>query len=450
MDTFFKLKEKGTTVKTEVIAGLTTFATMAYILAVNVNILSATGLDEGALFIATALAAIIGTVAMALLANMPFALAPGMGLNAFFAYTVVLGMGFTPQLALAAVLTEGLIFIILSKTGIRKMLFNAIPHGLKCAVGAGIGMFIIFIGLKNAGVVVADGATFVAMGNLQSAAPALALIGTILTVFLVVKKVKGALLIGILATWFFGIVAQILGWYVVDPAIGLYDLIPSTIVSAPPSIAPTFGIVFQGFADIFTSGQTFISFIVVTFTFFFVDVFDTVGTVAGVATKAKMLNDKGELDNIDNIFMADAIATTAGAILGTSTTTTYVESAAGVQEGGRTGLTSLVVALLFGLSLFFSPLFLTIPGFATATALIMVGVFMLEPISQMDLSNIEDSFPLAITLITMPLFYSISHGLAFGFISYVLVKIAAKKFHEISPLMWILAIIFTLQMVFFG
>ncbi len=449
LNNFFKIPQKGTTTRTEFIAGLTTFATMAYILAVNVNILSASGLDGGAVFVATALAAIIGTVAMAFLANLPFALAPGMGLNAFFAYTVVIGLGHTPQFALAAVLVEGLIFIILSKSGIRTKLFNAIPLTLKYAVGAGIGLFIIFIGLKNAGVVVANGGTLVGAGDFTLAAPALALIGIAITIFLLMRKVKGALLFGIFITWILGIIAQSMGWYVVNPDVGNFPLIPSAIISLPPSIMPTLGLCFSGFAEAFASSSSILSFIAVTFTFLFVDIFDTLGTLSGVASKAGLLNQKGELEKADQALLADSIATTAGALLGTSTTTTYIESAAGIQEGGRTGLTALVTAGFFALSLLFSPIFLTIPAFATATALVVTGLLMIEPIRNMDLSNLEEVIPLGITIISMPLFSSISAGLAFGLITYVIVKVSARKYKDISLLMWILSIIFAIQLVFF-
>jgi len=450
MEKFFKLKEKGTNVKTEVLAGITTFATMAYILAVNPNILSASGLESGAVFVATALASVIGTVAMALLAGMPFALAPGMGLNAFFAYTVVLGMGFSPQFALAAVFVEGLIFIILSVTGVRRKLFGALPLTLKYAIGAGIGMFIIFIGLQNAGVVLGNPATMVAMGKLTDAAPALCVVGVFLTIMLLLKKVKGALLIGIFATWFLGIVAYLAGWYVVDFDAGLYPVIPdvASLISLPPSLAPTFGIFIDGFKEIFVDTSSVLSFLTVMITFLLVDLFDTLGTLAGVASKAKMLDKDGNLPKADQALLADAIATSAGAVLGTSTTTTYIESAAGVQEGGRSGLTGIVVAILFALSLFFSGIFLAIPAFATATALVVVGILMLEPLAGLKLDDLEVAIPTGVTIITMPLFYSISHGLAFGFISYVVVKIALGKFKEINILMWVMTAIFIAQLVF--
>ena len=444
----FKLQQKGTTVRTEVIAGITTFATMAYILAVNPDILSAAGLDSGAVFVATALGTAIGTVCMALMANLPFAMAPGMGLNAFFAYTVVIGMGYAWQFAMAAVFVEGIIFIILSKSGIRTMLFNAIPLTLKYAVGAGIGLFIVFIGLKNAGVVIADDATFVALGNLKNAGPAVALIGVIITIFLLLKRVKGALLIGIIVTWAIGVIAQLAGWYVIDPAAGNYDLIPRSVASLPPSLAPTFGKLFNGFKDVFADSGNFLNFLSVVIAFLFVDIFDTVGTLAGVASKADMLNEKGELEKVSNALLADAIGTTAGSILGTSTVTTYLESAAGVQEGGRTGLTGIVTSVFFLLSLFLAPIFLTIPGFATATALVVVGLLMVEPIKNMKLENLEELIPLGITIVAMPLFYSISTGLAFGFITFVIVKLATGKAREISVLMWVLTVIFLLQLIF--
>ena len=444
---FFKLEEKGSDIKTEIIAGITTFATMAYILAVNSNVLGAAGLDGGAVFVATAVASVIGTVAMGLLANLPFAMAPGMGLNAFFAYTVVLGMGYSPQFAMAAVLAEGVIFIILSLTGIRTRLFNAIPLTLKYAVGAGIGLFIIFIGLQNSGVVV-GGATLVEMGNLRQAGPAIALIGVVITIILLARKVKGALLIGIIITWIIGIIAQLAGWYHVDVGAGVYSLIPSAIVSAPPSLAATFGLCFKGVAEIFKGTGSILSFLSVMFTFLFVDIFDTLGTLAGVASKAKMLDEKGELPKASQALLADAIGTTVGAILGTSTVTTYIESAAGVQEGGRSGLTAIVTSFFFLISLFLSPLFLTIPGFATAAALIVVGILMIEPLRGIKFDNFEELVPLGLTIIAMPVFYSISHGLAFGMISYVIVKVAVGKVKEISILMWILTVIFLLQMIF--
>lgn len=449
LDSFFKIKLKGSTVRTEVLAGLTTFATMAYILAVNVSILSATGLDQGALFVATALAAIIGTVLMGLLANLPFALAPGMGLNAFFAYTIVFGMGYSPQFALAAVFVEGIVFIILSVTNVRTKLFKAIPLSLKSAMGGGIGLFIMFIGMKNAGIVVANEGTLIGMGSVAKPEVAFALIGTFVVCALLIKNVKGALLIGIGITWFLGIIAQLTGFYTVDVAAGAYSLLPEKIIDAPPSIMPTLGLCFAGFGEIFSNTSSIFDFLIVAFSLLFVDIFDTLGTLSGVASKANMLDKNGNLENSDQAFLADAIATAAGAVLGTSTTTTYVESAAGVVAGGRTGLTAIVVAILFGLSLFFAPIFLTIPGFATATALIAVGILMVEPIKHLNFESLEDLVPLVITMVTMPFFSSISDGLFFGIISYIVVKAAKKKFSEISPVLWVAAIIFILKLIFF-
>lgn len=445
MEKFFKLQEHGTNVKTEVIAGITTFFTMAYILAVNPSILGDAGLDNGAVFVATALASVIGTVLMALLANMPFALAPGMGLNAFFAYTVVLGMGYSPQFALAAVFVEGVIFMILSVTNVRTAIFNAIPNELKIAVGAGIGAFIFFIGLQNSGIVGDNAATLVSPGA-WSAPVVLALIGFIIVIILMIKNVKGALLIAILATWVLGIIAQLAGLYQVDPAVGNYSLIPSAIISMPPSIAPTFAQCFA-FGEIFSSASSIFSFITVMFAFLFVDCFDTIGTVMGVATKANMLKEDGTLPKSGEILLADAIATTAGAVLGTSTTTTYVESAAGVSEGGRTGLTALVVAAGFALSLLFAPLFLTIPAFATACALMAVGILMFEPLRKLDMGKMEVLIPVAVTVFTMPLFYSISDGLIYGVLSWTVVKIAGGKARDVSALVWVLDILFILKLV---
>lgn len=440
----FHLSERGTDVKTEVIAGATTFATMAYILAVNPQILSAAGLDSGALFVATALASIVGTVAMALLANMPFALAPGMGLNAFFAYTVVIGMGYSPQFALTAVLVEGVLFIVLSVTKVRTAIFNAIPNTLKIAVGAGIGLFIFFIGLQNAGIVVNNDATLVGIGDLRSPTVILALIGIIITIVLMVKKVKGGLLIGIGSTWVVGIIFQLIGWYAVNPDAGNFSLIPTAIISFPPSLLPTLGQCFD-FSGVFADSGSTVSFLVVMFSFLFVDCFDTIGTVMGIATKANMLNEDGSLDKSDKILLADAIATTAGAIFGTSTTTTYVESAAGVSEGGRTGLTAMVVSAGFALSLFFAPIFLAIPGFATACALVAVGIYMIEPIRKLDLENLEILIPTVFAMVTMPLFYSISDGLIFGVLSYIVMQIALRK--KVNAVVAVLGVLFVLKLI---
>lgn len=445
MEKFFQLEKHGTNVKTEIIAGATTFFTMAYILAVNPSILGDAGLDNGAVFVATALASVVGTVLMGLLANMPFALAPGMGLNAFFAYTVVLGMGYTPQFALAAVLCEGIIFIILSVTKIRTMLFDAIPSELKVAVGAGIGAFIFFIGLQNSGIVGGNPATLVSPGEFSTPV-VLALLGFIVVIILMVKNVKGSLLIAIAITWVMGIIAQLMGLYQVNPEIGNYSLIPTAIVSLPPSIGPTFAKCFA-FGEIFSSAQSVLTFITVMFSFLFVDCFDTLGTVMGIATKANMLKEDGTLPNSEKVLLSDAIATAVGAVLGTSTTTTYVESAAGVTEGGRTGLTAIVVAIGFVLSLFFSPLFLTIPAFATACALMAVGIMMFEPLHKIDFGKMEVLIPVAVTIFTMPLFYSISDGLVYGILSWTVVKLAAGKARDISKLIWVLDILFIIKLI---
>ena len=448
LDRVFDVSGRGSSVKVEVLAGLTTFATMAYILPVNVNILSAAGLDGGAVFMATALGSVIGTVLMALLAGLPFALAPGMGLNAFFAYTVVLGMGYTPSFALAAVLVEGLIFIVLSRTGVRTALFNAIPTELRYAVSAGIGLFIMFIGLQNAGFIIGDPATLVAINpRLNTAAVALAIIGTAITLVFWLKKVRGALLLGILATWILGIVAQFAGWYVINPDAGAFSLIPSGILSPPPSLAPTFGLCFAGFAEAFSSAADIGRFFVVMLTFLYVDIFDTIGTLTGVATKAKMLDSNGELPGIKGALTADAVGTAAGAIMGTSTITTFVESAAGVEEGGRTGLTSMVTALCFLLSIFLYPIVGTIPGFATTCALVVVGVMMLEPLGGLDFSNPGQVIPAAFTVGLMVMGYSISAGLQWGVLSYLLVKLATGKAKEANKVVWVLGALFLIKIV---
>jgi len=448
LDRVFDVSGRGSSVKVEILAGLTTFATMAYILPVNVNILSAAGLDGGAVFMATALGSVIGTVLMALLAGLPFALAPGMGLNAFFAYTVVLGMGYTPSFALAAVLVEGLIFIVLSRTGVRTALFNAIPTELRYAVSAGIGLFIMFIGLQNAGFIIGDPATLVAINpRLNTAAVALAIIGTAITLVFWLKKVRGALLLGILATWILGIVAQFAGWYVINPDAGAFSLIPSGILSPPPSLAPTFGLCFAGFAEAFSSAADIGRFFVVMLTFLYVDIFDTIGTLTGVATKAKMLDSNGELPGIKGALTADAVGTAAGAIMGTSTITTFVESAAGVEEGGRTGLTSMVTALCFLLSIFLYPIVGTIPGFATTCALVVVGVMMLEPLGGLDFSNPGQVIPAAFTVGLMVMGYSISAGLQWGVLSYLLVKLATGKAKEANKVVWVLGALFLIKIV---
>lgn len=458
LEKLFKLKDNNTDIRTEVLAGITTFMTMAYILAVNPSILAAAGMDQGAVFTATALASFIGTLLMAFLANYPFALAPGMGLNAYFAYTVVLGMGYEWEVALTAVFIEGLIFIILSLTNVREAIFNAIPLNLKAAVSVGIGLFIAFIGLQNANIVI-GGATLVELFsidgyNLANGVEAgfnnvgitvlLAIIGVIITGILVIKNIKGNILWGILITWILGIICQFAGIYVPNPELGFYGLLPdfSNGLSIP-SIMPVFGkLQFDG---IFT-----LNFAVVIFAFLFVDMFDTIGTLIGVASKADMLDEDGKLPKIKGALMADAVATTAGAVLGTTTTTTFVESASGVTEGGKTGLTSVTTAVLFGLALFLSPIFLAIPSFATAPALIVVGFYMITNVVNIDFSDISEALPCYICIASMPFFYSISEGISMGVISYVALNLITGKAKEkkISLLMYVLAVLFILKYVF--
>lgn len=454
LEKFFKLKENNTNVKTEVMAGITTFMTMAYILAVNPNILSASGMDATAVLLATAIASFIGTICMALMANYPFALAPGMGLNAFFAFTVCSAdaYGYSWQIALLAVFVEGIIFIILSVTNVREAIFNAIPLTLKAAVSAGIGLFIAFIGLQNAKLVV-DSSTLVTYQNFKTdfssvgMGALLALIGVIITGIFMVKKVKGAILFGIIATWVLGILCELIGIYVPNPDLGMYSVIPSAIVSFDFSaLGNTFGKLFT--AD-FSTIKIF-EFVVIVFAFLFVDIFDTLGTLIGVATKADMLDEEGKLPKIKGALMADAVATTAGAVLGTSTTTTFVESASGVTEGGRTGLTAIVTGLLFLLSVIFSPLFLTIPSFATAPALIVVGFYMMASVMKIDWENALEAIPAFLCILCMPLMYSISEGIAIGVISWVLLHVCtgnAKK-EKVSVLMYILAVLFVLKYIF--
>ena len=458
LEKFFKLSENGTDVRTEIIAGITTFMTMAYILAVNPNVLSATGMDHGAVFTATALASLIGTLLMALFANYPFALAPGMGLNAYFAYTVVLGMGYTWQVALTAVFVEGIVFIVLSLTNVREQIFNTIPINLKSAVSVGIGLFIAFIGLQNAHIVI-GGATLVELFSLDGYNSStgleatasdvgitvlLAIIGVVITGILVIKNVKGNILWGILITWLLGIICQFTGLYVPNPDVSCYSLLPdfSNGLSIP-SLAPIFGkLQFDG---IFT-----LDFAVVVFAFLFVDMFDTIGTLIGVSSKANMLDEEGKLPQIKGALLADAIATTAGAVLGTSTTTTFVESASGVTEGGRTGLTAVTTAILFGLSLFLSPIFLAIPSFATAPALIIVGFYMLTNVVNIDFNDIAEAIPCYICILAMPFFYSISEGISMGVISYVALNLITGKVKDkkISGLMYVLAVLFILKYIF--
>lgn len=452
LEKLFKLKENKTNVKTEIIAGVTTFMTMAYILAVNPNILSATGMDANAVLIATALASFVGTVCMALFSNYPFALAPGMGLNAYFAYTVVLQMGYSWQIALLAVFVEGIIFIILSLTNVREAIFNAIPMTLKSAVSVGIGLFVAFIGLQDAKLIVHSDATLITYqtfkGELFSSVGVgaiLALIGVLITAILLVKKVKGGILLGIFATWILGILAELVGIYVPNPDAGMYSTIPSALISFDlSSFGLTFGQVFKAdFASI-----DWINFIVVVFAFLFVDIFDTLGTLIGVSSKADFLDKDGKLPKIKGALFADSIATTVGAIFGTSTTTTYVESASGVTAGGRTGLTAIVTGLLFLLSMFFSPLFLTIPSFAIAPALITVGFYMMGSVVKINFEEMSEAIPAFLTILFMPLAYSISEGIAVGVISYTLINLICGKFKKLTPLMYILTVLFICKYIF--
>ncbi len=442
---FFKLKENNTDVKTEVLAGITTFMTMAYILAVNPNILSVAGMDAGGVFTATALSAVIATVAMALLANYPFALAPGMGLNAFFAFTVVGQMGQSWEFAITCILAEGIIFILLTLFNVREALFNAIPTTIKYSVSAGIGLFITFIGLQNAGIIVGDGATLVKLGDMMLAPAVIAMVGVVITVIMLKKNITGALLFGVLGTYLLGIIAELTGWYVPNMETS-FSLIPAQLASLPPSLKPVFW-KFVPFRELFADANSILTFAIVTFTFLFVDLFDTLGTLMGVASKTNYLDADGKLPRVKQALLADAIGTTVGAILGTSTVTTYVESSAGVAEGGRTGLTALTTAVCFALALIFSPVFLAIPGFATAPALILVGVFMIDGITKVDFTDITESLPAFLTMAMMPLAYSISEGLIFGVITYVLAKAFTGKHKEVTWIMYVLAIVFALKLV---
>ncbi|MCI5601359.1 MAG: NCS2 family permease [Hallerella sp.] len=450
MEKFFKLKENGTNAKTEVIAGVTTFMTMAYILAVNPSILSAAGIDPTAALIATCLASFVGTLLMAFMANYPFALAPGMGLNAYFAYTVCLTMGYDWKIALAAVAVEGIIFIILSLTNVREAIFNAVPSTLKKGVSAGIGLFIAFIGLQGSHLVVNNNATLVSYVHFSTTfhtegiCAILALVGLFVTTILYTKRIRAAILLGILITWILGIICQALGFYTVTPEAGFYSLYPSFGVTDFSKFGETFGQVFN--ADF--SGVSISNFIVVLLAFLFVDMFDTIGTLVGVATKAKMLDKNEKLPRIKPALLADAIATLVGAIFGTSTTTTYVESSAGVGAGARTGLASVVTGILFLLAIFFAPIFTAIPGFATAPALIFVGFFMVSAVKDIDFHDKTEAVPAFLCFLAMPLMYSISEGIAIGVISYVILNLCTKQAKKVTPLMYILAVLFVCKYVF--
>ena len=452
LEKLFKLKQHNTTVKTEVVAGITTFMTMAYILAVNPSILGDAGMDSTAVLLATAIASFIATAAMALMANMPFVLSAGMGLNAYLAYTVVLGKGYSWQIALLAVFVEGLIFIVLSLTKVREAIFNAIPLTLKRGVSVGIGLFIAFIGLQNAGLAV-DSSTLVTITsftenfNTNGICALLALLGLLFTAILHIRGVKGSILIGILATWGVGIICQLTGLYVPAPDSGFYSLIPSAIISFDFSkLGETFG---QCFKVDFSAVRP-LDFVVVVFAFLFVDLFDTLGTLIGVATKANMLDKDGRLPKVKPALLADAIGTSAGAVLGTSTITTFVESASGVAAGGRTGLTAMVSGILFLLSTLFAPLFTSIPSFATAPALIMVGFLMVSSVTEISFKddNLTEAIPAYIAIIAMPLFYSISEGISLGIISYVVLNVCTGKAKKVTPLMYILALLFVLKYIF--
>lgn len=449
MEKLFKLKEHNTTVKTEVMAGITTFLTMAYILAVNPNMLSASGMDNGAVFTATALASALATFIMAFWANYPIALSAGMGLNAYFAYTVCLGQlqGIDDpwKIALAAVLVEGIIFIILSFFKLRETIVNAIPENLKYGITSGIGLFIAFVGLKGAGVVVSDDSTLVALGNFGRPEVALCLIGILVIAVMNHYNVKGSILWGILITWVLGIIAQLTGWYVVDPDAGAASLIPSLSASSfiPPSISSTFCKF-----DFAWIGSHVSEFVVIVFSFLFVDMFDTIGTVIGVAEKADLLDEDGNLPRVGRVLMADAIGTVAGSMLGTSTVTSFVESSSGVAEGGKTGLTATTTGILFLVALFLSPIFLAIPSFATAPALVIVGFFMASSIKKMefdgDLANAVGGY---LAFLMMPLTYSIANGIMFGVLAWFIIKVCTGQLKKIHPVMYIVCALFIIRVI---
>lgn len=451
LEKLFKLKENGTTVKTEIAAGITTFMTMAYILAVNPNILSDAGMDSTAVLLATCIASFVGTLCMAFMANLPFALSAGMGLNAYMAYTVCGNLGYPWQVALLAVFIEGIIFIILSLTKVREAIFDAIPLSLKRAISVGIGLFIAFIGLQNAGLAVAS-STLVKLTDFREnfhtagICALLALVGLLIMSVLYIKKVRGSILLGIFGTWLLGILCEVTGIYVPDAEAGAFSLIPSFHMTDFSKLGETFG---QCFNVDFGAVGVF-NFIVVIFAFLFVDLFDTLGTLIGVSTKAGLLDKEGKLPSIRPALMADAVATTAGAVLGTSTTTTFVESSAGIAAGGKTGLTALTTGILFLLSMFLAPVFISIPAFATAPALILVGFLMFSTISEINTEekNYTTAIPAYLCIIAMPMFYSISEGISIGVISYVLINLICGKRKEIKPLMYVLAVLFVLKYIF--
>lgn len=452
MEKFFKLRERGTDIKTEIVAGITTFVTMSYILAVNPIILGAAGMDMGAVFTATALASAFATFVMAIYANMPFVLAAGMGLNAYFSYTVVIGMGYTWQQALSAIFVEGLIFIFLSLTNVREAIFNAIPPTLKIAVTVAIGLFIGFLGLQSAHIVV-DGVTLVKIFSFKESLASgtfssegitvlLALIGLMITAFLLIKNVKGSVLFGIIATWGMGMICQAVGLYVPNPEKGFFSLFPNGIVSMPASLSPTF-------MQVDFSSVLSFDFFAILMAFLFVDLFDTIGTVIGCASKANLLDKDGKLPQVKQVLLSDAIGTTAGSLLGTSTITTFVESSAGIAEGGKTGLTALTAGVLFLVALFFSPIFLAIPAFATAPALVIVGFLMMQQVAKIDWTgNLLNAIPAYITIFSMAFMYSISEGICFGVISYTILHVLAGKAKDVTPLMYILTVLFVLKYIF--
>ena len=449
MEKLFKLKEHNTTVKTEVMAGITTFLTMAYILAVNPNMLSASGMDSGAVFTATALASALATFIMPFWANYPIALSAGMGLNAYFAYTVCLGQlnGIEDpwKIALAAVLVEGIIFIILSFFKLRETIVNAIPENLKYGITSGIGLFIAFVGLKGAGVVVSDDSTLVALGNFGRPEVALCLIGILVIAVMNHYNVKGSILWGILITWVLGIIAQLTGWYVVDPDAGAASLIPSLSASSfiPPSISSTFCKF-----DFVWIGSHVSEFVVIVFSFLFVDMFDTIGTVIGVAEKADLLDEDGNLPRVGRVLMADAIGTVAGSMLGTSTVTSFVESSSGVAEGGKTGLTAMTTGILFLVALFLSPIFLAIPSFATAPALVIVGFFMASSIKKMEFDgDLADAVGGYLAFLMMPLTYSIANGIMFGVLAWFIIKVCTGQLKKIHPVMYIVCALFIIRVI---
>ena len=450
IEKLFKLRENNTDVRTEVIGGITTFMTMAYILAVNPSLLSAAGMDATAVLMATCLASFIGTAAMALMANYPFALAPGMGLNAYFAFTVCGAYGYDWRVALLAVFAEGIIFIILSLTNVREAIFNAIPSGLKKGVSAGIGLFIAFVGLQGGHVIVNSDSTLTTYVSFASEfhtfgiCALLAIIGTLLIAVLYARNVKGSILIGIIVTWILGMICQAAGIYKVDVEAGFYSLYPTFAITDFTALSKTFG---QCFAGDF-SNVSIANFVVVLLAFLFVDMFDTIGTLVGVATKADMLDKEEKLPNIKQALLADAIATSAGAVLGTSTTTTFVESSAGVGAGARTGLASMVTGFLFLIAIFFAPIFTAIPGFATAPALIFVGFLMVSSIIKVDFDALSEAIPAYLCMLAMPLAYSISEGIAIGVISYVAVNVCCGKSKKVTPLMYVLAVLFICKYIF--